>query len=88
LDQWEPVLLAIVAADGGDQEAGQQAREFLDEAAHDQGWADLAKVLRRVLDGERDEEALLVGLDPIDTAIASRLLNALGGRTGTAEPAE
>jgi hypothetical protein len=38
-------------------------------------------VLRRVLAGEHDPGTLLPGLDLIDTAIVTRLLDALAGRT-------
>src|SRR5207245_165359 len=80
LDRWEARLAAIVAATAGDQPAQQEVTEFLDGLADDSDWAALAGVLRRVLDGERDPEALLAGLDAVDTAIVTRLLDALAGR--------
>jgi tetratricopeptide (TPR) repeat protein len=80
LDRWEPVLAAIVIATTGDQAARQQVDEQL--AGHDDSvdWAALFQVLRRILAGERDPETLLPSLDPVDTAIATRLLDALAGR--------
>ncbi|SDL49938.1 CHAT domain-containing protein [Geodermatophilus siccatus] len=78
--QWEPVLAAIAAATAGNQAARQQVDQLLDSLADTADWAALARVLRRVLAGERDPEALLPGLDAIDTAIVTRLLDALAGR--------
>src|SRR5450756_557135 len=80
LDQWEPVLAAILAAAGGDQAALQQVEEVLDRYAAREDWAALAGVLRRVIAGDRDPETLLADLDPVATAIATRLLDALAGR--------
>ncbi|SDL49850.1 CHAT domain-containing protein [Geodermatophilus siccatus] len=80
IDQWEPVLAAIAAASGGDQTARQEVTGYLDGLADDSAWAALAGVLRRVLDGERDPQALLAGLDTVDTTIVTRLLDALAGR--------
>jgi hypothetical protein len=40
------------------------------------GWAVLVGVLRRILAGERGED-LLAGLDPTDTSITERTLDAL-----------
>lgn len=80
LQQWEPLLARIVAATDGDPTAGEQVQQALDERAGSQDWAALAVVLRRVLAGDRDPSELLDGLDPIDAAITSRLLDALAGR--------
>jgi hypothetical protein len=72
-EQWEPVIAAVAAACGGDQDAAAQLGPFLDAQAKDSNWAALAAVLRRILNGERGD-ALLDGLDPIDTAIARHTL--------------
>jgi CHAT domain len=76
LEQWEPVIAAVAAACGGDQDAAAELGPYLDEQAKHPDWAALVAVLRRILDGERGD-ALLDGLDPIDTAIARHTLTRL-----------
>jgi Mg-chelatase subunit ChlI len=90
VDQWEPMLAAILAATTGDQAATQQVDEGLNGLADTKDWAALVGVLRRVLAGDRDPETLLADLDPVDTAIATRLLDALAGRVqlSLADPPE
>ncbi|SFN88932.1 CHAT domain-containing protein [Geodermatophilus obscurus] len=88
LDRWEPVLAALAAAIGGDPAARQEATEGLDGLTDTSDWAALAGVLRRVLAGERDPEALLPGLHPVHTAIVTRLLDALAGRVQLGPGAE
>jgi len=90
LDQWEPVLAAIHAAAAGDQAATQQVDEVLNGLADREDWAALVGVLRRVLAGDRDPETLLADLDPVATAIVTRLLDALAGRVqlSLADPPE
>ena len=61
----------------GDQEAAAESDQFLDELASRQDWTALAGVLRRILDGERDEE-LLDGLDELDTAIVREVFGRIG----------
>jgi hypothetical protein len=68
------VIAAIAAVCQTGQDPPAELAEFLEEQAKQQGWAALAAVLRRILSGERDEPALLSGLDPIDTAIARETL--------------
>ncbi|MEU0557438.1 hypothetical protein [Dactylosporangium sp. NPDC006015] len=80
LDEWEPRLAVLVAAVHGDQAAAAALAELLTEAAGSQDWADLAAVLRRILNGDRDPDTLLAGLDPIDTAIVTRALDVVTGR--------
>jgi hypothetical protein len=80
LAELEPVLAAIHAAAGGDQGALQQVEVVLNGLADREDWAALAGVLRRVLAGDRDPETLLADLDPVDTAIVTRLLDALAAR--------
>jgi hypothetical protein len=46
---------------------------ILNEQADQPDWADLVRVLRRILAGDRGE-ALLHGLDPTDTAIIRQTL--------------
>ncbi|SFN88966.1 AAA ATPase domain-containing protein [Geodermatophilus obscurus] len=81
LDRWEPALAAILAATGGDQAARQHVDQRLDGLADNPDWAALAGALRRVMAGERAPDTLLPGLNPIDTAIVTRLLDALTGHT-------
>ncbi|MER7281587.1 CHAT domain-containing protein [Dactylosporangium sp. NPDC000244] len=79
-NEWEPELALLVAAVRGDQDAAATIDAILTGLARREDWASLAAVLRRILDGERDPDRLLPGLDPIDTAIATRALDALAGR--------
>ena len=51
LQQWEPVIAAIVAACRGDQEAPPELQPFLEQAAQAPEWAALAGVVRRILGG-------------------------------------
>jgi hypothetical protein len=80
LANWEPVLSALIAARAGDREAAALLEEALTARAERSDWNALADVLRRVASGEQGDE-LLAGLDPIDTAITQRALDALRGRT-------
>jgi tetratricopeptide (TPR) repeat protein len=74
VQRWEPVIAAIATACQVGQEPPAELAEFLDEQAKHPDWTALVAVLRRILAGERDEPALLTGLDPIDTAIARETL--------------
>jgi len=67
-----------------------QVSTLLDRLADTKDWAALAGVLRRVIAGDRDPETLLADLDPVDTAIVTRLLDALAGRVqlSLADPPE
>jgi CHAT domain len=77
LQRWEPVIAAIATICQTGQAPPAELAEFLDEQAKQPDWAALAAVLRRILAGERDEVALLTGLDPVDTAIARETLRRL-----------
>jgi tetratricopeptide (TPR) repeat protein len=87
LEQWEPVIDAVAAGCGGDQDAAAELGPLLDDMAEDQDWAALAGVLRRILGGERGEE-LVDGLDPVDTAIVREVLGRIGrdGQGGAGNP--
>jgi tetratricopeptide (TPR) repeat protein len=76
LEQWQPVIEAVVTAAAGDQQATAELEPVLAELATNPDWAALAGVLGRILAGERGD-ALLEGLDPIDTAIATVTLERL-----------
>src|SRR5436305_836777 len=86
IGEWDPVLGRVVAAAAGGHAVQHEVTEFLDGFPDDSGWAALIRVLRRILAGERDPETLLTGLDPIETTIAGRLLDALAGRLRLAPP--
>jgi tetratricopeptide (TPR) repeat protein len=77
-----PLLLALVAVAAGEirGEAARpvrEAREALAAMAQTQEWAALAGALQRVLDGEREWEALAQGLDEIDQQALALVLAAL-----------
>jgi tetratricopeptide (TPR) repeat protein len=76
---WNPVLAGLVAAAAGDPQAAEAVGQTLATRGQQADWAALAAVLGRILGGERDQQ-LLDGLDPIDTAIAQRALDALASR--------
>ena len=76
LQQWEPVLQAVVAACRGNERAVQQLDPFLNDMAQEADWRNLVAVLRRIMAGERGAE-LAQGLDPVDTAIVRRVLGLL-----------
>ena len=78
LAAWDPVIAALLADQANTQAAAVLDGEFgsLHRSAD---WAALVGVLRRLRAGESGPD-LLVGLDEIDVAIASRALDALAGR--------
>jgi hypothetical protein len=78
LDQWEPVISSLVAATRGDTVADQALGLVLASLGEHADWQQVVAVLRRIRAGERDP-ALVMGLDPIDTAIVRRALAALTG---------
>jgi hypothetical protein len=78
LEEWAPVIDAVVAAAGGDQTAAGELAPVLDQLGARADWAALVAVLRRILDGERGD-TLLDGLDEVDTAIAAEVLTRLAG---------
>ncbi|MGH3783327.1 MAG: hypothetical protein ACRDRO_22595 [Pseudonocardiaceae bacterium] len=78
LDVWEPVISGLVAADSGDAAAEQALDLVLASLGEHADWKQLVGVLRRIRAGERDAD-LASGLDPIDTAVVQRALDALSG---------
>jgi hypothetical protein len=76
LEEWDPVIAAVVAAARGDPEASAGLEPLLAELDKTDDWAALAGVLRRVLAGERGQQ-LLQGLDEVDTAIVADVLRRL-----------
>jgi hypothetical protein len=88
LARWEPRLITLVAAVNGDPAATAAFEHTLTRLADTSDWANLAAALRRILAGDRDLDQFSTGLDPIDTAIIARALDALAGRvTLNATPA-
>jgi tetratricopeptide (TPR) repeat protein len=80
LREWAPIIAAVAAeADGGPQ-ARYDLEPFLADLADDPHWADVVSVLRRIIAGERDPAELTTGLDDIDTAIATAVLDAVRQR--------
>jgi hypothetical protein len=74
LSAWEPVITAVVdAATSG--HIPTKLADHLDELGATTGWAALVAVLCRVLAGDRDREQLFAGLDDIDTAILTAVLD-------------
>lgn len=78
LDEWEPVISGLVAAHRGDTAADQALDLVLASLEQHADWRQLVAVLRRIRAGERDA-TLASGLDPIDTAVVQRALDALTG---------
>ncbi len=76
LSKWEPVVTAVVAAATSGHTPTELA-DHLDERGATTDWAALVAALRRVLAGDRDREHLLAGLDDIDTAIVTAVLDRL-----------
>jgi hypothetical protein len=86
MQTWEPVI-AAVAAVADDPGAAKALAHGLDELAESPDWAALVAVLRRILAGERGD-ALLTGLDPIDTAIAREVLTRIAAPPADPPPSQ
>jgi tetratricopeptide (TPR) repeat protein len=84
LQQWAPVIAAVVAACRGNRDAAAQLQPLLGELAQQDDWRALSAVLRRILNGERDPNALLPGLDATDMLLVAAVLQTLGGPPGEA----
>ncbi len=81
---WDPVLAALHAAllhpdTTTRHQAGEALAAVLASATNSPDWRSLVDVLRRILAGDRDLDALVTGLDQIDTAITRRALDVLAG---------
>src|SRR5690606_31943285 len=61
--------------------------DLLDHLATTDAWQALAGALRQILAGERDREALLAGLHPVDTAIVRTTLDRLSDDPHATKPA-
>jgi tetratricopeptide (TPR) repeat protein len=82
LARWQPIIDAVVAASQGDQAAAERLAPDLDKLAESEDWAALVAAIRRILDSERDEDALAAGLDEIDRASLHRILVAVTDSAG------
>ncbi|MBI5029814.1 MAG: hypothetical protein HZB51_04755 [Chloroflexi bacterium] len=77
-EQWQGVINAMVAACNGNTEAAAQLVPFLDQMYQKEDWRPLINTLRRILNGEREPEALLANIDDTDMLIVTDILRALG----------
>ena len=66
----------------GHEQAAQELAPFLEDMAQQDDWRNLVAVLRRILAGERDPQALLPGLDDTDSVIVGDVLQGLGVDVG------
>jgi hypothetical protein len=76
--QWAGNVEAIVAACQGDADAAAQVAPLLDHLAQQDDLRARVAVLRRILAGECDADALLADLDATDALIAGDVLRGLG----------
>jgi hypothetical protein len=74
---WDPVIAALLAADGGDMQAPAALDTELDRY-QEPSWAVLVAALRRVQSGGIGDD-VLTGLNEIDAAIVTRALGASDG---------
>ena len=74
LAAWDPVIGALLAAEGGDAEASAMLDAELDRYQDSSDWGALVTALRRVRAGDTGGD-VLANLNEIDTAIGSRALN-------------
>lgn len=77
LADWQPVIYAVTAAATTADPIPAELAELLDELAATEEWSQLVAAIRRVLAGDRGRDNLLAGLDPVDTAIVTAILNQL-----------
>ncbi|WP_269799874.1 CHAT domain-containing protein [Pseudofrankia saprophytica] len=87
LAEWEPVIAAIAELAAGGLPTSTEVDGLLDELDGSDDWANLSTTLRRVLAGERNPGALLTGLDAVDTAIATTVLDRIATPVTPGHPA-
>ena len=75
LQQFAPVIEAVVAAAGGHAQARAAVEQLLPQLKQN-GWH-IAAPIHRIWAGERDEAALTTGLDDADTLIIREILKRL-----------
>ncbi len=83
LTEWDPLITAIVAA-ATNGHTPTELTNTLDELGASTNWTNLIIALRQVLAGARDRAQLLTltGLDVIDTAILTTVLDRLPTSSG------
>jgi tetratricopeptide (TPR) repeat protein len=74
---WQPIIQAVTVAAAGFGPVPREQTELLDQLATTQDWNQLVTRIGRVLAGDRNRDALLNGLDPVDTAILTAILDRL-----------
>jgi hypothetical protein len=78
---WEPVISALLASHYGDTTSSEMLDHYLASQRDSSDWASLVRVLIRVKAGDLHHPDLMAGLDEADTAIISRALEVLAGRS-------
>ena len=73
MQQWDPVIRAVVAACNGNARAVQELEPFLNDVEKEDDWRNLVLAIRRIMQGERGVE-LMEGLDRSRCAIVRRIL--------------
>ncbi|HRQ23300.1 MAG TPA: tetratricopeptide repeat protein [Anaerolineales bacterium] len=87
IKQWLPIIAAVVAACQGNEEAKNQLEPFLEQQGQTDDWRNLIAVIRRIMNGERDNN-LFEGLDGTDALIVTRILQALNGESSPLRPSD
>ena len=75
--RWQPIIDAVTTAATSSGPVPSELTELLDQVAASEDWRELVGAIRRVLAGDGNRDALLTGLDPIDTAILTAILDRL-----------
>jgi len=73
VQQWEPVIAAVIAACQGNKQAAQAIEPLLKEAEKSDETRNFAAVVRRILKGERNAQ-FAQGLNPMQAAIVGKIL--------------
>ena len=79
LRAFAPLLHAVLRVCEGNEELRPDVNEFLDGLSQHEGPRQIVAPLRRVLEGERDRDALSADLDELHTNLLGVLLKALDG---------
>jgi len=74
-----PLVAAVVACCEGEDAARDEVGMALSDLASRNEWRGLSDALRCVLEGERDRDALVAGLDEVDTELLDLTLGTLAG---------